>query len=568
MAKVKVTELVAPLYEATRLLTKLKPQPTSALRFTTFCNQQTHVGESKQADVAYWVSDEDSDEIHVRCKQCGELTMDMILNPAATVENTPVNESADLDEIKPTTKPMDYLPIDAITIDQRLQARMEKELDMLVVADYAELMRDGVVFPPVVVFYDSLTSTRLLAEGFHRIAAAKQAGFTSISVTVIEGNERAAMLHSLGSNADHGKRRTNADKRYVVETMLKDDQWSAWSDREIGERCKVTHPFVAGIRKSLIPVSLETLPVSEVTKERTFTTKHGTTATMRTGNIGKKQEPVKPTTPSAKLAVDSAEPAVQPSKPTVSINTGAVSAMDDPVSLPVEKWDQLVRARYRYLTINLPSDCRYLLQFIHEAKQLRMWEKVEHVDMATGNRRPYKDIDDFVLNAFDLKPDMVKWAIDGLRMFKPNEIIPFDFEVVESETTVTDKPTIEKLQAELETMQTELKKAQRSKKYWENRVKDDERRECFKRQEASWKEQVKKVELGTDEYCETMKERLKEARKQMAKIWGLQEPISIDIWRRLIQLAHPDKHDGSTAAIEASQWLLKNKPPEKIIDNS
>ena len=333
MAKVKVTELVAPLYEATRLLTKLKPQPTSALRFTTFCNQPTHVGESKQSDVVYWVDDVDSDDIHVRCKCCGDLTMDMILNPA-TVEIKPVNESADLDKIKSTNEPVELvnsLPIDEITIDERLQARMEKKPDPQVVTEYAELMRDGVVFPPVVVFYDSLTSTRLLAEGFHRIEAAKQAGFTSISVTVIEGNERAAMLHSLGSNADHGKRRTNADKRYVVETMLKDDQWSAWSDREIGERCKVTHPFVAGIRKSLIPVSLETLPVSEVTKERTFTTKHGTTATMRTGNIGKKQEPVKPTTPSAKLAVASAEPTViqPPSKPDYDDPSYIKKAQDD-----------------------------------------------------------------------------------------------------------------------------------------------------------------------------------------------------------------------------------------------
>ena len=175
MAKVKVTELVAPLYEATRLLTKLKPQPTSALRFTTFCNQQTHVGESKQADVGYWVSDEDSDDIHVRCKCCGDLTMDMIQNPA-TVEIKPVNESADQGKIKPTNEPVELvnsLPIDEITIDQRLQARMEKEPDPQVVADYAELMRDGVIFPPVVIFREG--ETRLLAEGFHRIAAAKQA---------------------------------------------------------------------------------------------------------------------------------------------------------------------------------------------------------------------------------------------------------------------------------------------------------------------------------------------------------------------------------------------------------
>lgn len=290
MAKTSLNDLVTPLYELTQSMKglKLKPQATNPLRFTSFCNQPTHVGELNQSNVVYWVDNEDSDDIHIRCKQCGDLSREQILNPT-TVENTLVNESADLDKIKPTTKPVDCLPIDSITVDQRLQARMEKELDPQVVSEYAELMRDGVIFPPVVVFYDG--QTRWLAEGFHRIAAAKQARFTSIAVTVIDGDFRAATLHSLGSNADHGKRRTNADKRHVVELMLNDPEWSSWSDREIGERCKVDHKTVGGMRA----LSLGKSPVREVTKERTYTTKHGTTATMRTGNIGKKQEPVKPT---------------------------------------------------------------------------------------------------------------------------------------------------------------------------------------------------------------------------------------------------------------------------------
>lgn len=111
---------------------------------------------------------------------------------------------------------------------------------------------------------------------------------------------------------------------------------------------------------------------------------------------------------------------------TVKVRTGAVSAMDDPESLPVEKWDQLVRARYRYLAVNLPSDCSCLLQFVHEAERLKMWEKVEHVDMATGERRPYKDMNDFICNAFELDPEKVQWAIDGWKMLKPSEPVPFD----------------------------------------------------------------------------------------------------------------------------------------------
>ncbi len=111
---------------------------------------------------------------------------------------------------------------------------------------------------------------------------------------------------------------------------------------------------------------------------------------------------------------------------TVKVRTGAVSAMDDPESLPIEKWDQLVRARYRYLAVNLPSDCSCLLQFVHEAERLKMWEKVEHVDMATGDRRPYKDMNDFICNAFELDPEKVQWAIDGFELLKPNENLPYD----------------------------------------------------------------------------------------------------------------------------------------------
>lgn len=36
--------------------------------------------------------------------------------------------------------------------------------------------------------------------------------------------------------------------------------------------------------------------------------------------------------------------------------------------------------------------------------------------------------------------------------------------------------------------------------------------------------------------------------------------IPHDQWRRLVQLAHPDKHNNSKASTEVMQWLLKNKP--------
>ena len=36
--------------------------------------------------------------------------------------------------------------------------------------------------------------------------------------------------------------------------------------------------------------------------------------------------------------------------------------------------------------------------------------------------------------------------------------------------------------------------------------------------------------------------------------------VPTEQWRRLVQLAHPDKHGGSAAAVEATRWLLENRP--------
>lgn len=36
--------------------------------------------------------------------------------------------------------------------------------------------------------------------------------------------------------------------------------------------------------------------------------------------------------------------------------------------------------------------------------------------------------------------------------------------------------------------------------------------------------------------------------------------IPSDQWRRLVQLCHPDRHDNSDVATEATRWLLENRP--------
>lgn len=153
------------------------------------------------------------------------------------------------------------------------------------VDEYALDMESGAVFPPVTLFYDG--KDYWLSDGFHRISAARKAGLDTIDADVTEGTKRDAILYSVGCNGKHGQRRTNKDKQKAVEKMLNDKEWVTWSDREIARRCNVSAPFVSGLR----PVTVNNY--SEKPAEKTYTTKHGTTSTMKTENIGK-QSTVEP----------------------------------------------------------------------------------------------------------------------------------------------------------------------------------------------------------------------------------------------------------------------------------
>lgn len=92
-----------------------------------------------------------------------------------------------------------------------------------------------------------------------------------------------AILFSVGSNAEHGLPRNDADKHHAGNLLLKDDEWVKWSDREIARRCKVSHQLVGRIRKSILVLS------TSMKTERTFIHhKTGEKATMKTGNIGQR----------------------------------------------------------------------------------------------------------------------------------------------------------------------------------------------------------------------------------------------------------------------------------------
>jgi len=145
------------------------------------------------------------------------------------------------------------LNIDALVLDEKLQSRTEISEKM--VAEYAEDIRSGDEFPPVLTYFDGVNY--YLTDGYHRRHAHKRAEKVSISCEVVNGTFRDAVLHATSVNSAHGMRRTIADKRKAVLTLLDDLEWMDWSNAEIARHCVVSAPFVAGLRVEDAPSEIK-----------------------------------------------------------------------------------------------------------------------------------------------------------------------------------------------------------------------------------------------------------------------------------------------------------------------
>jgi hypothetical protein len=219
-----------------------------------------------------------------------------------------------------------------LILDPEVQARVA--LSDETIAEYASL--DGAAaFPPAIVFNVENVGL-VVADGWHRYEARKRAGKPDLECSIRTGTKREAILYAVGANGRHGRRPGNVDKRHAVAKLLSDPEWSTWSDNEIAQRCRVSHPLVGQIRAELTaatrvtcnssseppsePVtcnssseSPEPLPSSDDGKHpvepapapviRTHRSKSGRISTMNVANIGK-----------SKRKKTSSEPAKQATK--------------------------------------------------------------------------------------------------------------------------------------------------------------------------------------------------------------------------------------------------------------
>jgi uncharacterized ParB-like nuclease family protein/RNA-binding protein YhbY len=160
------------------------------------------------------------------------------------------------------------LEISKITVDKRVNQRVDAINDETV-ARHAEAMAAGEKFPPITVFKpDDGPSEYILADGFHRIAAAQQIGHECIRCDVYPGSLKDAAFFACGSNCRHGLPRTSADKRRAIATLLRLSPQS--SDREVAKAAGTTHRTGAKVRRELIGKIEPDLDVPEVVKITTL----------------------------------------------------------------------------------------------------------------------------------------------------------------------------------------------------------------------------------------------------------------------------------------------------------
>lgn len=141
------------------------------------------------------------------------------------------------------------LAVDNILASAATQVR--KKLDKDTIDEYTEALKNGAIFPPLVVFAEKESDRYILADGFHRHHAYVNAEMPECKVEVREGSLHDALLWALGANDEHGLRRTNADKRNAVEMAFKDPEISTLEIIQIADVCRVTERTVRRIRDDM-----------------------------------------------------------------------------------------------------------------------------------------------------------------------------------------------------------------------------------------------------------------------------------------------------------------------------
>ena len=152
------------------------------------------------------------------------------------------NETVELDATR-------WVLLEEIEVDGRIQVRVGG-LDEDKVREYAVVMSEGGEFPPVVLFREG--ETLYLADGFHRVAAARRAGRGEILAEIRPGGYAGAVEYAEEANLTHGFALSTRDKRNIFERRWRRGHaWRDLSDRLIAQALGVSHQTIGRWRDAL-----------------------------------------------------------------------------------------------------------------------------------------------------------------------------------------------------------------------------------------------------------------------------------------------------------------------------
>lgn len=125
----------------------------------------------------------------------------------------------------------------------------QRQLSPDVVAHYQDLRKDGIELPAIELIFTG--KEYILWDGFHRLAVAKNLGETHIRANVEIGNVRRAVFMSYHANGQHGLPRQPGDTQFIIDKMLKDEEWSKMGLADIARHVGCSRQFVSKRKSEL-----------------------------------------------------------------------------------------------------------------------------------------------------------------------------------------------------------------------------------------------------------------------------------------------------------------------------
>jgi hypothetical protein len=225
-----------------------------------------------------------------------------------------------------------------LTLDAPLQ--MRPALNPATVERYAALMRDGIEFDPIDVWEISSgerVGQIVVTDGYHRIAAAQQAGIEELPARRTFGSFEAALWAAIPANAMYRENRDAATIRNAVAAALLHPFSAGMSDRAIAKRVGCSHPTVADVAADLVTAG-------KLVRSDVRTTANG--RQINTSNIGGSPRVPEPPRPAPKAQQKQESPA-QLIQVTWDPNyDNCVGWIKLPSTAHIEAWNQRWEATY------------------------------------------------------------------------------------------------------------------------------------------------------------------------------------------------------------------------------